>query len=292
MSIRIAFLLIALFLAGAAIAQDPEPIVRYRVVDDATGAESVARLDFGWHPDRGTYVLITQFFAPEIPGEPGTYKVFAGFVERGGLGIPYARVLEAKDSFQVLKRPGLLLRTPGSFKPGFSCQIDLGLPGLPFSCSGEDGSSQTGRMIRLRPSAPAIPDVLREDIAGFYRVMDEEDGEEGREALARLEFKDQDFSSQALLTLFSRPEGPDSLGTYKVFAGYVPTGAWTFKATVRELRNPYAVLRRPALLPAIPNQALVPNFACGLSAPDNAEIFYSCFDGTVLTQSGRMIPLR
>lgn len=276
-------------LAGPAFTQEPQGIVRYRLVDDATGAESVARLDFGRLAGGQTYVLVTQLLPPEAPGEPGTYKVFAGVAERGGLGVPYARVYEAKDSFQMLKRPGVLLRDrAASLKPGFFCQVELVGAGFPFTCSNDGGTTQSGRILPLPAAAPPIPQRLQEDLPGYYQVVDDE----GSEALARLEFHDVSSSSRALLTLFSRPEGPDALGTYKVFAGYVAPRGESFRATVRELRNPYGALLRPALLPALPEQALVPGFVCGLRSPNHADIVYSCSDDGVPTQSGRMAPLR
>jgi hypothetical protein len=274
-------------LAGPALAQEPQGIVRFRLVDDETGAESVARLDFGRLAGGQTYVLVTQLLPPEAPGEAGTYKVFAGFVERGGLGNAYARVYEAKDSFQMLKRPGVLLRDPASLKPGFFCQIELSLQSFPFTCWNDGGSTQAGRILPLR-TAPPVAGVVREEVPGYYRVLDEEGGE----ALARLELHDVTSGSRALLTLFSRPEGPDDLGTYKVFAGHVAPRGESFRASVRELRNPYGALLRPVLLPALPEEALVPGFVCGLSAAGSEEILYSCQDGGVLTQSGRMVQLR
>ena len=145
-----AFLMTVLSLTGPALAQDPEGTELYRVIDDATGAETLARLETGRLGGGHTYLLLTQLYPPAAPGEPGAYKVFAGVVERGGLGIAYARVLEAVNPFQMLKRPALL-RLPGEhLKPGFSCQILLSLPDRPYSCSDLAGNSQTGRIVPLR----------------------------------------------------------------------------------------------------------------------------------------------
>lgn len=137
-------------LAGPAFAQSLEEVELYRVIDDATGAETLAHLETGQLSGGHTYLLLTQFYPPATPGGPAAFKVFAGIVDRGGLGIHYARLQEAVNPFQMLKRPALI-QIPGEhFKPGFTCQVTLFPPDLPYSCFDLAGNIQTGRIVPQR----------------------------------------------------------------------------------------------------------------------------------------------
>ena len=115
----------------------------FTLVENDTKTESLMRLEFlaGAHPGS---MVATVF------GNDGTYRVFAGPIFVGG-GIPIATAYlsEAKEPYQVLKRPRLALAHPEqSLNQGYQCLITLLYSEplvLDYQCT-----DTSGRLTRLR----------------------------------------------------------------------------------------------------------------------------------------------
>lgn len=123
----------------------------YRAVDDETGREALARLEFGQLAPRVTYVLLTLLSEPTSPDTAGSFTVFAGFTVRGGLGNIVAQLKEARRPLAMLRRPTLLLQDPrASLKPDIGCSLELSLRPQTYQCSDLAGKAWSGRLIRLR----------------------------------------------------------------------------------------------------------------------------------------------
>lgn len=148
-TVAIGFL--AALLPAASVAQSGRPFNGlYRVVGEQGDGQSLVRLEL-IQAAGGRVLAVATIFSPTAP----RFQVMAGIVDRGGLNIHFARLLEARNPYQLLKRPALILMNPHQvLKQGFTCQIDFyfAAPGeIPYACSSDDGSrGGIGRLVRLR----------------------------------------------------------------------------------------------------------------------------------------------
>jgi hypothetical protein len=127
----------------------------YRGVENGTGNTFLFRIENPLQPAGVPLVVGTIFNL-----EGGTYRVFAGRVDRGGLGIYFsflcpavnqsaaAQVLTTPSSAFVTAPSGSLILNAALFDTSSCCQMDqLGEGTLDYSC----GQGHAGALQRLRP---------------------------------------------------------------------------------------------------------------------------------------------
>lgn len=128
----------------------------YSGVDNATGREFLARVEFVSPPARPSTLVVTLF------EEDGDFRVYGGGFERGGLYIPYGVLYEAKDAqagYQILRWPRLVFLPDMGLNQDLlaiesrcELQFDFAQPGrMTYGCEDRrNGTHSGGTLIRRR----------------------------------------------------------------------------------------------------------------------------------------------
>ena len=116
--------------------------------DAGTDAESLVRLEDVAVPNSQKDWVVATMLKSD-----GSYRVFAGSIERGGLNVPFVFLEEVRRPYALLQRPALLLQNPNANLIGGShCQLTLILSPqgtMPYGCTGDSGTFSS--LIRIRP---------------------------------------------------------------------------------------------------------------------------------------------
>jgi hypothetical protein len=137
-------LFLAVWVTGPAAAQTQNSVAGlYRAVEDGGGEVFLVRLEFVARTNP-TGVVATVF------DRTGGYLVLGGFIDRGGLNIPFTFLYPARDPYRMLRTPAQQLRNWQQTLDlnGLRCQVDLVFvrPGeVIYRCP-----DSTGRLIKLR----------------------------------------------------------------------------------------------------------------------------------------------